>query len=68
MIVCAIPTCRFSVSTHNWQWREMGTPDTPNRYRAMGKYYEDMWAAAIDANPMVIAVTSYNEWGEGTQV
>jgi hypothetical protein len=48
--------------------REMGTPDTPNRYRAMGKYYEDMWAAAIDANPMVIAVTSYNEWGEGTQV
>ena len=34
----------------------------------MGKYYEDMWAGAVEANPLVIAVTSYNEWGEGTQI
>ena len=38
------------------------------RYRGMGKYYEDMWAGAVEANPLVIAVTSYNEWGEGTQI
>ena len=38
------------------------------RYRAMGKYYEDMWRGAMEANPAVIAVTSYNEWAEGTQI
>ena len=34
----------------------------------MGNYYDDMWAAAIEANPKVIAITSYNEWTEGTQI
>ena len=34
----------------------------------MGKYYDDMWRAAVDAAPKVVAVTSYNEWGEGTQI
>lgn len=34
----------------------------------MGKYYKDMWNAAIQANPLVIAITSFNEWGEGTQI
>ena len=38
------------------------------RYRGMGKYYEDMWNAAIQANPLVVAITSFNEWGEGTQI
>jgi hypothetical protein len=38
------------------------------RYRSMGNYYDDMWAAAIEANPKVIAITSYNEWTEGTQI
>ena len=38
------------------------------RYRGMGKYYEDMWAAAVASQPAVVAITSYNEWGEGTQI
>ena len=38
------------------------------RYRSMGKYYQEMWAGAVEASPLVIAVTSYNEWGEGTQI
>jgi glycoprotein endo-alpha-1,2-mannosidase len=38
------------------------------RYRAMGRYYQDMWADAIASDAPVIAVTSFNEWGEGTQI
>ena len=38
------------------------------RYRAMGRYYQDMWADAIASEAPVIAVTSFNEWGEGTQI
>jgi len=33
-----------------------------------GRYYDDMWAAAVSAAPEVVSVTSWNEWGEGTQV
>eukprot|EP00605_Chrysophyceae_sp_TOSAG23-4_P001930 GSChrysophyteH1.ASY1.ANO1.2133.1 assembled CDS len=38
------------------------------RSRANGKYYEHMWKHAIKANPTIISITSYNEWGEGTQI
>jgi glycoprotein endo-alpha-1,2-mannosidase len=27
-----------------------------------------MWAAAVDAAPFAVSITSYNEWGEGTQI
>lgn len=29
---------------------------------------DQMFSAAMDANPDVLSLTSYNEWGEGTQV
>ena len=42
--------------------------DRNTRSRGKGKYYEDMWKRAIRANPDSISITSYNEWGEGTQI
>jgi len=38
------------------------------RPRKQGAYYDEMWTAAIDANPAAISVTSFNEWGEATQI
>ena len=38
------------------------------RDRKHGAYYDQMWQAAIDSGASIIAVTSYNEWGEGTQI
>ena len=38
------------------------------RSRKNGQYYERMWSQATKAKPTVISVTSYNEWGEGTQI
>ncbi|AZA78153.1 alpha-mannosidase [Chryseobacterium sp. G0186] len=36
--------------------------------RDNGKYYEDMFDAAIKVNPGFIGITSFNEWHEGTQI
>merc|ERR1711879_1074540 len=38
------------------------------RSRTGGKYYDSMWDMAKKAAPHAISVTSYNEWGEGTQI
>ena len=38
------------------------------RDRKHGAYYDQMWRAAIDSGASVIAITTYNEWGEGTQI
>ena len=38
------------------------------RERRKGGYYRDMWEAAVRAGVQVVSVTSYNEWGEGTQI
>ncbi|SPQ99868.1 Glycosyl hydrolase family 99 [Plasmodiophora brassicae] len=38
------------------------------RPRQNGRYYERSWHAAMAARPDAIAVTSYNEFGEGTQI
>ena len=38
------------------------------RQRKDGKSYERMWQAAVNSRPHAISVTSYNEWGEGTQI
>jgi glycoprotein endo-alpha-1,2-mannosidase len=36
--------------------------------RRHGQTYDAMWQAALDAGPDVVTITSYNEWGEGTQI
>jgi hypothetical protein len=36
--------------------------------RKNGQTYDNLWAAAIASHPDVITITSYNEWGEGTQI
>ncbi len=36
--------------------------------REDGKYYERMFDAAIKVKPEFIAITSFNEWHEGTQI
>jgi glycoprotein endo-alpha-1,2-mannosidase len=33
-----------------------------------GATYDCMWRAALDAKADVVTITSYNEWGEGTQI
>ncbi len=38
------------------------------RSRDNGAYYDDYWQKAIDANTPFVAVTSFNEWHEGTQI
>ncbi|HEX6664773.1 MAG TPA: hypothetical protein VF025_13965, partial [Gaiellaceae bacterium] len=36
--------------------------------RLDGETYDSMWEAAIRADANLVTVTSYNEWGEGTQI
>ena len=38
------------------------------RNRKRGAYYDAMWQAAVDSGASIVAITSYNEWGEGTQI
>jgi glycoprotein endo-alpha-1,2-mannosidase len=38
------------------------------RSRDDGKYYDGMWSAAVASNPAAVSITSWNEWGEGTQI
>ncbi|HET7572250.1 MAG TPA: hypothetical protein VFJ77_06210 [Gaiellaceae bacterium] len=41
-------------------------PVTKGRRR--GVTYDRLWQAAIAARPDYVTITSYNEWGEGTQI
>lgn len=38
------------------------------RHRQQGGYYRRAWAAALDAGVAAVSITSWNEWGEGTQI
>lgn len=38
------------------------------RARGRGAYYDAMWEAALGAAPHAVSITSFNEWGEGTQI
>ena len=42
--------------------------EEPVRRRRYGQTYDTLWAAALTAAPDVITITSFNEWGEGTQI
>jgi glycoprotein endo-alpha-1,2-mannosidase len=44
------------------------TGDTRVKPRLNGATYDSMWRAANDAGADVVTITSYNEWGEGTQI
>lgn len=36
--------------------------------RRNGKTYDNLWTAALQAKPDMVTITSFNEWGEGTQI
>lgn len=38
------------------------------RDRQGGDYYQRMWQAALSTQPQWVSITSFNEWGEGTQI
>ncbi|KAL4430585.1 hypothetical protein ABPG77_005825 [Micractinium sp. CCAP 211/92] len=44
-------------------WNAAATRD-----REGGARYRRWWAAALEASPAAISITSFNEWGEGTQI
>ena len=39
-----------------------------SRPRLDGRTYDDLWRAALRAQPDMVTITSFNEWGEGTQI
>jgi glycoprotein endo-alpha-1,2-mannosidase len=38
------------------------------RPRLNGATYDALWTAAVAARPDIVTITSFNEWGEGTQI
>jgi glycoprotein endo-alpha-1,2-mannosidase len=44
------------------------TGDTRVKPRYSGATYDSMWRAAQRAEADLVTITSYNEWGEGTQI
>jgi hypothetical protein len=38
------------------------------RGRQNGQTYDRLWSAALQAAPDLVTITSFNEWGEGTQI
>jgi hypothetical protein len=44
------------------------TGDTRVKPRLNGTTYDSMWRAAEAAGADLVTITSYNEWGEGTQI
>ena len=44
------------------------TGDTRVKPRLDGSTYDSMWRAAEEAGADLVTITSYNEWGEGTQI
>ena len=48
--------------------RPWNTHNSRSRGGAQGSYYSDMWLRAIAAKGDIVSITSFNEWGEGTQI
>jgi glycosyl hydrolase family 99 len=44
------------------------TGDSRVKPRLDGATYDSMWRAALRAGADLVTITSYNEWGEGTQI
>jgi hypothetical protein len=44
------------------------TGDVRVKPRLFGATYDSMWSAAARADADLVTITSYNEWGEGTQI
>lgn len=42
--------------------------DKTTRSRDQGRYYEEMFKAAVKTAPDFISITSFNEWHEGSQI
>ena len=42
--------------------------DENTRKRLRGRYYEQSWSNAIELNPLLVSITSFNEWHEGSQI
>ena len=38
------------------------------KHRREGQYYRRAWESAIDSSASWVSITSYNEFGEGTQI
>ncbi|XP_071113554.1 glycoprotein endo-alpha-1,2-mannosidase-like [Haliotis cracherodii] len=51
------------VDTRVRPWNSINT-----KSRDHGKYYEMSFEAAVNVDPPLISITSYNEWHEGTQI
>src|SRR2546430_2244708 len=58
--------CAPSVGPGYEAWQATG--DTRVKPRLFGATYDSMWRAAVRADAVIVTVTSYNEWGEGTQI
>ena len=48
--------------------RAEATGDSRVKPRLFGETYDSMWKAALHAGADLVTITSYNEWGEGTQI
>lgn len=51
------------IDTRIRPWNDVNT-----RGREGGAYYDRMWTAALKVSPALVAITSFNEWHEGTQI
>jgi glycoprotein endo-alpha-1,2-mannosidase len=47
---------------------QQATGDVRVKPRRFGATYDSMWRAATNAGADLVTITSYNEWGEGTQI
>jgi hypothetical protein len=47
--------------------RRAGEPPV-GRPRLNGATYDRLWSAALAASPDMVTITSFNEWGEGSQI
>jgi len=58
--------CAPSVGPGYEAWQATG--DARVKPRLFGATYDSMWSAAVRAGADLVTITSYNEWGEGTQI